>query len=68
MYPIEIWKEVFKNKIPKDQYEVLLESGEKTGLIIKLSSENYKILIDFVHRKLISHLVVYEREFQAILQ
>ena len=47
MYPIEIWKEVFKNKIPKDQYEVLLESGEKTGLIIKLSSENYKILIDF---------------------
>ena len=48
MYPIEIWKEVFKNKIPKDQYEVLLESGEKTGLIINLSSKSYKILIDFV--------------------
>ena len=47
MYPIEIWKEVFKNKIPKDQYEVLLESGEKTGLIINLSSKSYKILIDF---------------------
>lgn len=47
MYPIEIWKEVFKNKIPKGQYEVLLESGEKTGLIINLSSKSYKILIDF---------------------
>jgi hypothetical protein len=36
---IEKWKKVFENKIPKSQYEMLLQSGEEEGLLIRLISK-----------------------------
>lgn len=44
---MEKWQEVFKNKIPEAQYEILLESGEEKGLIINLISAEYKVQINF---------------------
>ena len=42
---MEKWKEIFKNKIPNDIYNVKLSNGEKDGLLIILynSKRNVKI-------------------------
>ena len=42
-----MWKKVFEGKIPKDKYEMLLQNGEKQGLIITLISSQYNIEMDF---------------------
>ncbi|MFR3730503.1 hypothetical protein [Lacrimispora sp.] len=44
---MEKWQEVFENKIPKAQYEILLENGEEKGLIINLISAGFKVQLDF---------------------
>jgi hypothetical protein len=44
---MEKWQEVFENKIPKAQYEILLENGEEKGLIINLISAGCKVQLDF---------------------
>ena len=44
---IEIWKKVFEGKIPKEKYEMLLQNGEKEGLIITLSSTKHNVFINF---------------------
>lgn len=41
------WKEVFKNVIPFDDYEVKLINGEENGLIVELKSINRKVILDF---------------------
>lgn len=42
-----MWKEVFERKIPKEKYEMLLQNGEKEGLIITLMSAECKVTINF---------------------
>ena len=44
---IEIWEKAFKGKIPKEKYEMLLQNGEKDGLIITLSSVRHNVFINF---------------------
>jgi len=44
---MEQWQEVYKRKIPKSQYEMLLQNGEKEGLIIKLVSPQCNVLLYF---------------------
>ena len=44
---MEKWKEVFVGRIPKAVYQVQLINGEKQGLIIKLSSSQNCVMIDF---------------------
>ena len=44
---MEKWKEVYKNKIPKDEYEILVQNGEEKGLIIELISSKYNVSINF---------------------
>ncbi|WP_250228377.1 hypothetical protein [Anaeropeptidivorans aminofermentans] len=44
---MEKWQEVFKDKIPKAKYQVLLENGEEKGLLINLISPEFKIQLDF---------------------
>ena len=44
---MEQWLEVYKSKIPKSQYEMLLQNGEKEGLIIKLVSPQCNVLLNF---------------------
>ena len=44
---MEIWEKVFEEKIPKENYEMLLQNGEKDGLVITLSSVRHKVRIDF---------------------
>ena len=47
MISIEIWEKAFKGKIPKGEYEMLLQNGEKDGLIITLSSVRHNVFINF---------------------
>ena len=47
MISIEKWKKVFENKIPKSQYEMLLQSGEEEGLLIRLISRKNNVLLKF---------------------
>lgn len=44
---MEQWQEVYERKIPKNQYEMLLQNGEKDGLIIKLVSPQCNVLLNF---------------------
>ncbi len=44
---METWKKVFEGKIPKDKYQILLQNGEKDGLVITLLSEKHNVLINF---------------------
>ena len=44
---MEMWKEVFKGRIPKDIYEISLQNGEMGGLIINLISKKYYVNMDF---------------------
>lgn len=47
MISIEKWQKVFENKIPKSQYEMLLQSGEEEGLLIRLISKKNNVLLKF---------------------
>lgn len=44
---MEKWKEVFKNIIPKGNYQIQLRAGEENGLTIELFDLFYRIRIDF---------------------
>jgi hypothetical protein len=44
---MEEWKIVYKNIIPKDDYQVWIQNSEEFGLIVKLGSEKYDINIFF---------------------
>lgn len=44
---MEVWKEVNKNDIPFEKYQVLVQSGEENGLNIKLESDNHIVNIFF---------------------
>lgn len=44
---MEIWKEVFKGIIPKDNYCTLLSNSDENGLIIELKGKSNKITMTF---------------------
>lgn len=44
---MESWVEVFAGKIPKDKYELLLQNGEREGLVITLTSPRRQVSIAF---------------------
>lgn len=44
---MELWRKVFEGQIPKENYEMLLQNGEKSGLVITLSSTKYNVFINF---------------------
>lgn len=44
---MEKWAEVFAGQIPKGNYEMLLQNGEKEGLKITLSSPAHKVILAF---------------------
>lgn len=44
---MEEWKIVYKNIIPKDDYQVWIQNSEEFGLIVKLGSKKYDINIFF---------------------
>lgn len=44
---MEIWKEIYKGNIPKDDYEVQLMNSDEKGLLVNLKGKKYHISIDF---------------------
>ena len=44
---MKLWRKVFEGQIPKENYEMLLQNGEKSGLVITLSSTKYNVFINF---------------------
>lgn len=42
-----VWKEIFKDIIPKDNYQTQLINGEEKGLIVELIGNVHKVIINF---------------------
>lgn len=47
MIRLELWEKVFEGKIPKEKYEMLLQNGEKDGLVITLIGSQHRVLLNF---------------------
>lgn len=44
---MERWVEIYKNTIPKGNYQATLMNGDESGLLIKLNSNEYVVSINF---------------------
>ena len=53
---MEIWKEIYKGDIPKDDYEIQLMNSDEKGLLVNLIGKKYCVSIDFGHVRAIRML------------